>query len=93
LFPRGGKNSRLFVRSQERVFWEKKNVKQHLDLVTVVVVNVGDENTGFAVNLEEETLPDVYDGVTGDGGGDIVDRPVTIGVDTFPRGTGRHRRV
>ncbi len=44
-------------------------------------------------NLEEETLPNVYDGVTGDGGGDIVDRPVSIGVDTFPCGTGRHRRV
>jgi hypothetical protein len=33
------------------------------------------------VNLEEEKLPNVYDGVTGDGGGDIVDRFLVRGTD------------
>jgi hypothetical protein len=66
-------------------------IEQQLNVVTTVCVQSNDDGVRLTVGLEEPTLPDVHDGVTNFGYGNIVERTVAVSVDGLARGTARVR--
>jgi hypothetical protein len=66
-------------------------IEQQLNVVTSVSVHSNDDVARLTVGLEEPTLPDVHDGVSNLGRGNIVECAVAVRVDGLARGTVRVR--